>query len=189
MPPAGAGAEQADLAVEARLRAHPFHRALGVADDLGVRHAAFGAHLGGDVVGVALAGALVEVGADGDVAVVGELARLLACTTRSSPADGGRARRPGTAPIPKGAPYRRRSDVPLSPLILISSTVMPRYVIALLLKAQEPTVATHRDEPQSSGRRQETLVRRRMRRQREHGRHGARLLIRQCAAAPCRSAA
>src|SRR6516162_8271388 len=78
MPPAGAGAEHADLAVVARLRAHPFHGALGVANDLGVRNAALGAYLGGDVVGVALAVALIEVGADGHIAVVGELARELA---------------------------------------------------------------------------------------------------------------
>ena len=65
VPAAGAGAENADLAVVSGLRAHPLHGGLGVADHLGVGDAAVGAHLGGDVVGVALAAlALIEVGAD-----------------------------------------------------------------------------------------------------------------------------
>src|SRR5262245_13345109 len=78
MPPSGARAEHADLAVVALLRAHPFHSGLRVADNLRIRDAALGAHLGSDIVRVALAVALVEVGADGDVAVMGELARELA---------------------------------------------------------------------------------------------------------------
>ena len=39
------------------LRAHPLHGGLGIADHLGVGDAALGAHLGGDVVGVAVAAA------------------------------------------------------------------------------------------------------------------------------------
>jgi hypothetical protein len=52
------------------LRAHPLHRGFGIADHLGVGNAALGAHLGGDVVRVAVAAstlALVEVGADREI--------------------------------------------------------------------------------------------------------------------------
>src|SRR5688572_28518032 len=77
MTAARAGAEDADLAVVALLRAHPFDGAFGVADDLRVGHAPFGADLGADVVGIAEARALIQVGADGEVAVVRELARHL----------------------------------------------------------------------------------------------------------------
>src|SRR6266545_5124133 len=75
VPAARAGAEHADLAVEIGLGAHPLHGGRGVADHLGVGNAAVGAHLGGDVVGVAVAAAalaLIEVGADRDIAVMGE---------------------------------------------------------------------------------------------------------------------
>src|SRR3984957_4536120 len=58
MPAAGTGAEQADLAVVVGLRSHPFHGGLGIADHLGIGNAAIGAHLGGDVVRIALARAL-----------------------------------------------------------------------------------------------------------------------------------
>ena len=71
---------QADLAVVIGLRAHPLHGGLGVADHLGVGDAALGAHLGGDVVRVAVAAAtlaLVEVGADREIAVMREPARRL----------------------------------------------------------------------------------------------------------------
>src|SRR5262245_50534195 len=78
VPSTGAGAEHADLAVLARLCAQPFHCALGVADDLGVRNAALGPHLGGHVIRVAWAVALIKVGADRNIAVMGELARELA---------------------------------------------------------------------------------------------------------------
>src|SRR5215467_57976 len=78
VPAAGAGSEHADLAVLAWLCAQPFHGALGVANDLGVRYAALGPHLGGHVIGIALAVALIKVGADRHIAVVGKLARELA---------------------------------------------------------------------------------------------------------------
>src|SRR5262245_55968868 len=78
MSAAGAGSEHADLAVLARLCAQPLHGALGVADDLGVRNATLGAHLGGHVIRVALPVALIEVGADRHVAIVREFARELA---------------------------------------------------------------------------------------------------------------
>ena len=62
------------------LRAHPFHGGFGVAHHLEVGDAALGAHLGGDVVRVAVAAAtlaLIEVGADREIAVMGEPARRL----------------------------------------------------------------------------------------------------------------
>jgi len=77
VPAARAGAEQADLAVVPGLRPHPCHRGRRVADHLGVGNAALGPHLGGDVVWVARARPLIEVGADRQVAVVREPARRL----------------------------------------------------------------------------------------------------------------
>ena len=77
MPATGAGAENADLAVVTGLRADPLHRGLGIADHLGVGNAAVGAHLGGDVVRVALARTLIEVGADREIAVMREPTRRL----------------------------------------------------------------------------------------------------------------
>src|SRR5712671_2597542 len=77
VPATGAGAEKADLAVVIGLRAHPLHRGLGIADHLGVGNAAVGAHLGGDVVRVALARTLIEVGADREIAVMREPPRGL----------------------------------------------------------------------------------------------------------------
>ena len=62
------------------LGAHPLHGGLGIADHLGVGNAALGAHLGGDVVRVAVAAstlALVEVGADREIAVMREPTRRL----------------------------------------------------------------------------------------------------------------
>src|ERR1043165_6024504 len=64
---ARAGAEYADLAVEAGLPAHPLHRRLGIADHLRIGNAALGTHLGGDVVRIAVARALIEVGADREI--------------------------------------------------------------------------------------------------------------------------
>src|SRR6202040_883517 len=78
LPAARAGPEHPDLAVEPRLRAQPLDRALGVADDLGIRHAALGAHLGGDIVRFAFAGAVIEIMADRRIAVMRELAGRLA---------------------------------------------------------------------------------------------------------------
>src|SRR5438105_4793760 len=72
LPPAGAGADDADLAVEPGLSAQPLDCTFGVADDLRIGDAALGAHLGGDVVGFALTGAVVEVMADRGVAVMCE---------------------------------------------------------------------------------------------------------------------
>ena len=77
VPPAGAGAEQADLAVEVGLGAHPGDGGGGIGHHLRVRNAAFGAHLGGDVVRMALARALIEIGADRHVAMMREAARRL----------------------------------------------------------------------------------------------------------------
>src|SRR5579864_479794 len=80
MPAARAGTDETDLAVVIGVRAHPLHRGFGVADHLGVGDAAFGADLGGDVVRVAVAAAtlaLVEVGADREIAVMREPARRL----------------------------------------------------------------------------------------------------------------
>ena len=80
MPTARAGAKKTNLAVVIGLRAHPFHGGFGIADHLGIANATLGAHLGGDVVRVAVAAstlALVEVGADGEIAVVCEPTRRL----------------------------------------------------------------------------------------------------------------
>jgi hypothetical protein len=53
----------------------------GVADHLRIGDAAVGPHLGGDVVGIGVAAAallaLIEVGADREIAVMGEAARRL----------------------------------------------------------------------------------------------------------------
>ena len=57
VPAARAGADETNLAVVIGLRAHPLHGGFGIADHLGVGDAALGAHLGGDVVRVALAAA------------------------------------------------------------------------------------------------------------------------------------
>jgi hypothetical protein len=62
------------------LRAYPLHGGLDIADHLGVGNAALGAHLGGDVVRVTVAAstlALVEVGADREMAVMREPTRRL----------------------------------------------------------------------------------------------------------------
>jgi hypothetical protein len=80
MAAAGAEADGADLAVGIRLGAKEVDAAVDVAHDLGIDHAAFGAALGGGVV-VAHTGlhlAVEEVGADGGVTVLGELATDLA---------------------------------------------------------------------------------------------------------------
>src|SRR6266702_1561526 len=77
VPPTGTGAENADLAVVIGLPAHPLYRGLGIADHLGVGNAALGAHFGGDVVWVALAGTLIEVSADREIAVMPEPTRRL----------------------------------------------------------------------------------------------------------------
>src|SRR5690606_7679658 len=67
VPTARAGTEDTDLAIMPALSAHPFHRGLGISDDLRVRHATFGTHLRRDVIGIALTIALIEVRANGDV--------------------------------------------------------------------------------------------------------------------------
>jgi hypothetical protein len=59
------------------LRAHPLHCRLGIADHLGIGNAAVGAHLGGDIVRVALSRTLIEVGADREIAVMREPTRRL----------------------------------------------------------------------------------------------------------------
>src|SRR5215204_2071017 len=46
------GPEDADLAIVIGLLAHPLHRSIGIADHLGVRYTAFGAHFGGYVIRV-----------------------------------------------------------------------------------------------------------------------------------------
>src|SRR5262245_56343515 len=74
---ARAGAEQTHLAVMVGLRPHPLYRGLGIADHLRVRNAALGAHFRGDVVGVAIARALIEVGADCEIAVMRKPPRRL----------------------------------------------------------------------------------------------------------------
>ncbi len=61
LPPARAGPEDPDLAVEVGLGAQPCHRTRGVADHLRIGDAALGPHLGGDIIGFAFAGAVVEV--------------------------------------------------------------------------------------------------------------------------------
>ena len=78
LPPARAGAPHGHLAVEPRLGPQPLHRAFGVADHLRIRNAAFGAHLGGDVLGFAFAGTVIEIVADGGIAVMREPAGRLA---------------------------------------------------------------------------------------------------------------
>src|SRR6266849_5781168 len=77
VPATGTGAENADLAVVIGLRAHPLHCGLGIADHLGVGNAAVGAYFSGDVVRVALARTLIEVGADREIAVMREPTRRL----------------------------------------------------------------------------------------------------------------
>src|SRR5262245_8481003 len=77
MPATRTGAENADLAVVIPLRAHPLHGGLAIADHLRIGNAALGAHLGGDVVRVALASALIEIGADRKIAVMREPTRRL----------------------------------------------------------------------------------------------------------------
>src|SRR5205807_604940 len=72
LPPTGAGADDADLTVEPGLSAQPLHSTFGVADDLRIGNAALGAHLGGDVVGFALAGAVVKIMAGRRIAVMRE---------------------------------------------------------------------------------------------------------------------
>jgi len=57
--------------------AHPLHCRLGIADHLGIGNAAVGAHLGGDIVRVALSRTLIEVGADREIAVMREPTRRL----------------------------------------------------------------------------------------------------------------
>src|SRR5438132_8657434 len=78
LPPARAGAEYPDLAIEPGLSAQPRHGTLGVADDLSIGNATLGAHLGGDIVGFALARPVIEVMADRRIAVMRELAGRLA---------------------------------------------------------------------------------------------------------------
>src|SRR4029077_5045616 len=73
-----AGAPDANLAVVGRIIAQPLHRAFGVADALVVGSAARAAHLGGDITGFALAGAVIEVMADRQIAVMREPAGRLA---------------------------------------------------------------------------------------------------------------
>src|SRR3989440_7106404 len=75
VPAARARAENTDLAVVISLRAHPLRRRLGIADHLGVGNAAIGAHLGGNVVRIALAHPLIKVGADREITVMREPAR------------------------------------------------------------------------------------------------------------------
>src|SRR5712671_775644 len=77
VPPPGTGAENADLAIVIGLGAHPLYRGLGVADHLGVGNAALGAYFGRDVVRIALARTLIEVGADREIAVMREPTRRL----------------------------------------------------------------------------------------------------------------
>ena len=77
---ARAGAEETNLAVVVRLRAHPLHGAFGIADHPRVSNAALSAHLSGDVVGIAVAAStlpLVQVGADREIAVMREPSRRL----------------------------------------------------------------------------------------------------------------
>lgn len=78
MPRARARAYHADFAVEIGLRAQPRHRAFGVAYDLSIGNTALGAYFGGDVVRLALAGAMKEVMADSRIPMMRELARRLA---------------------------------------------------------------------------------------------------------------
>jgi hypothetical protein len=75
VPTTRTGAENADLAIVIGLRAYPLHCGLAIADHLGVGNAAVGAHFGGDVVWVALARTLIEVGADREIAVMREPTR------------------------------------------------------------------------------------------------------------------
>ena len=151
MPPAGAGAEDADLAVEALLRTHPFHGGLRVADDLGVRNAALGAHLGADIVGVALADALIEVGADGDVAVVGKLARHLAIELAPGRemVDQHDARE---GPRPRGSRCigRDRRALVAVDLYLLHGHATVCHVVTSLNAGT--SVSDRREQPQSSGR-------------------------------------
>jgi hypothetical protein len=61
LPPAGAGADDPDLAIEPGLGAQPLDCTFGVADDLRIGNAALGAHFGGDIIGFAFAGAVIAV--------------------------------------------------------------------------------------------------------------------------------
>ena len=74
MAAAGAGAEDAHLAVRVGLRAEKAGAGGGVADDLIVRDTPFGTDFRADIFGRALGDAAVEVGRDGCIAARGELA-------------------------------------------------------------------------------------------------------------------
>src|SRR5262249_40201034 len=78
MAAAGAGADDAELAVGVGLRGDIVARCLEVTDDLVVRGATGGASLGGGVVRGAVAVAAGGVGTDGDVAVLGKAPREFA---------------------------------------------------------------------------------------------------------------
>src|SRR5215203_49156 len=77
VPATRTGSENANLAVVVGLGAHPLHCGLGVPHHLGVWYAAVGAHFGGDIVWVELAGTLIEVSANCEMAVMCELTRRL----------------------------------------------------------------------------------------------------------------
>ena len=77
LPPARTGAPDTDLAIVGRIIAQPIDRPFGVADDLGIGNAALGTHLGGDVVGFAFAGAVIEIMADREIAMMSEPAGRL----------------------------------------------------------------------------------------------------------------
>src|SRR5580692_826089 len=74
---AGTGSENAYFAIEVRLRAHPFYGSRSVSHHLGIGNATLGADLGSNIIRIALACALIEVGADREVAMVGEPTRRL----------------------------------------------------------------------------------------------------------------
>ncbi len=88
---AGAGAEQADLAVEVGLGRASTARRPRCRRPSGSRRCRRGAHLGGDVVRIAVAAAalaLIEVGADRHVAVMREPPGRLDVKLAPSRADG-----------------------------------------------------------------------------------------------------
>lgn len=75
MPTAGAGAEEANLAIVFGLRAHPLHGRLRVADHLSIGNATLGTDFRRNIVRVAGASALVEIGADREISMMREPTR------------------------------------------------------------------------------------------------------------------
>jgi hypothetical protein len=73
----GTRPEDAHPAIEVRLGTHPLYGSRRVPYHLSIGNSALGADLGGNVVGITLSRAFIEVCADSEIAMVGESARRL----------------------------------------------------------------------------------------------------------------